>query len=483
LFTGRAGHVEDSYRWWVLATVSTSMLMVGLDLSILAASLPHLARVFHTDSSVIGWVNILYFIVSLSLTLTLAKVGDALGRKKIFLTGLGIYCVGLTVASLSQSVGQLLIARAIQGSGGAMTVALATAITVAAFPPEERGKVVGILTGVSSVGLVAGPMVGGFLLDLLSWRGIFYTRVPVLLACLLLSWRIIKEPTDGKRLAFRLDIWGSLALFGWLSAFLLYLGLGRKIGFLSVRGIALAASAVVCFVLFILIEKRAFSPIVDLRLFKKPVFSASIVSSMATTVGSSSAAFLFPFYLMNGLGFSGSGVGSYMALLAIPAVILSPLAGRASDRIGSRALSTAGVAIGCIGVFALSRLGPAPTGLSIAIALFIAGSGMGIFHPPNTSALIGTVSKDMLGVASAMAMMARNVGTSVAVALSGTIFSLYESRHLASLQRSGTETALAKRLASVGGFHDALIIALFVAMIGIITSLIKNGSPIHTTGK
>jgi EmrB/QacA subfamily drug resistance transporter len=450
--------------------------MVSLDLSILSACLPQLASVFHSDSSVIGWVNIIYFIVSLSLTLTLAKVGDMLGRKKVFLTGLGIYSVGLVVASLSQSIAQLLIARAIQGAGGAMTVALCTAITIAAFPPDERGKVVGILTGVSSVGLVAGPMVGGFLLDLLGWRGIFYTRVPVLLVSIAMSWFIIKEQVGYEKRTFTFDGWGSLTLFGWLSAFLLFLSLGRKIGFTSLQGLGLSCTAIVLFVLFIFAEKHSSEPIVDLNLFRKPVFSASIISSMAITVGSSSVAFLFPFYLMGGLGFSGSGVGTYMALMAFPAVILSPLAGRASDRFGSRALSTAGVVVGCIGVFTLSRLGPSPTSLSIAVAITLVGAGMGIFHPPNTSALIGSVSKDMLGVASAIAMMARNVGTSVALALSGTFYSLYEYRHLSNLHHSGINNSLAKKLASVGGFHDTLMIALSIAALGIFTSLIKNGT-------
>jgi EmrB/QacA subfamily drug resistance transporter len=463
-----------SYKWWVLVTVSTAMLMVGLDLGVLSSCLPQLAAVFHTDTSVIGWLNITYFVVSLSLALTLAKVGDALGRKKVFLTGLVLYSLGLVVGSVAQTVGQLFTARAIQGAGGAMTVALSTAITIAAFPGEERGRAVGILSGVASIGLVAGPMVGGFMLDLLGWRSIFYTRIPVVLASFVLAIVIIKEQGKQEAKAFKLDVWGSVSLFSWLSSFLLFLSLGNKLGFASISGLGLIGLAVVCFVLFIIAEQRAVEPIVHLGLFRKKLFSAAIASSMLTTVGTSTTAFLLPFYLMGGLGFSGSMAGAYMALLALPAVAFSPLSGWASDKMGSRVLSTAGVVIGCIGVLWLSRLGASPTAVALCIGIGLVGTGMGIFHPPNSSSLIGSVSRDMLGVASAIAMMARNVGTSVALAFSGALFSLYESHHVLRLGEMGLNVAVLRKTASVNSFHDTLIVALPVAVLGIFTSLVRG---------
>lgn len=213
---------KDSYKWWVLLTVSMSSNMVALDLSVLTTCLPQLGRVFNTDSSTLGWLNIVYFIMSQSLMLTLSKLGDAKGRKRIYLIGLVLYTIGLTAASLSLSVGQLIACRVIQGAAGATISALGIAITVAAFPPDERGKAIGVLMGAMSIGLVAGPVLGGVILDLLGWRAIFYLRIPFLLACLVMAWVIVEEQKGIEGRRFKFDTVGSLSLFGWLTCLLLF---------------------------------------------------------------------------------------------------------------------------------------------------------------------------------------------------------------------------------------------------------------------
>jgi EmrB/QacA subfamily drug resistance transporter len=466
----------ESYKWWVLATISAVNLMTSLDASILYTSLPCLATVFRVDASVAGWLNIVYYIVSLSLMLPLSKVGDALGRKKVFVCGLAVYASGLTLAALSFTMTQLIIARALQGVGAAMAVALGTAITVVVFPSKERGKAVGILVGIGSAGLVVGPVIGGFLLDLLDWRAVFYVRVPVIIACLVAASIIISEQRREKKEAFVFDVAGAVALFVWLSALLLFLSLASRWGFSSIPSLLLATSAIVFFCLFIVVEIKSREPTIDLRLFKSRLVSAATVSAIVIAVGTSSTAFLFPFYLLKGLGVSGSAIGGYMAVLAAPSLLFSPLSGRLSDRIGSRGLGTIGVLVVCVSLFLLSRLGSHPNPAAIALAVALIGAGIGIFHPPNSSALIGAVSKDMLGVASAVAMMARNVGTSLGLAVSGAIFDICEIRHFAGLQQSGTPIGLAKKLASVGGFHDTLMILLPIVAIGVLTSSVRGTS-------
>jgi MFS family permease len=465
---GNAGN----YKWWALWTMSTAMLMVTFDFSALSACLPQLGVVFHANPVTLGWLNITYFIVSLSLTLTLAKVGDALGRRRCFLVGLGVFCVGLAVASLSGTIVHLLVARVVSGAGGAMTVALSTAITVAAFPEDERGRAVGILTGVSSIGLIAGPVLGGFLLDLLGWQAIFYMRVPVVVACMAMTKFVVKEQERHERRSFRFDGWGSLTLFGWLSTSLLLLSLGNRWGFTSLPILALGGGALFLFCTFIVAERHAVEPVANLAFFKKGAFSAAIVSSMATAVGSSSVAFLLPFYFMDGLGFSGSTVGAYLTLLALPAVLFSPISGRVSDRIGSKILSASGTALGCCGVFWLTYTAVVPSRINLCVGIALVGTGMGIFHPPNSSALIGSVPRSSLAVASAIASMARNVGTSVAIALSGVLFGFYESRHLVRLKSEGMNLLLARKTAVIYGFGDALMVVVPVMLVGIVATLV-----------
>lgn len=456
----------------MLFIISAVALVSGLDASILFTSLPRLAAFFHAESSTAGWLNIVYLIVNLSLALTLAKTGDVLGRKRVLLFGLAFYTAGLVWASAAPSMGQLIAARAVQGVGGATVFALGTAITVAVFPSSERGKAVGILSGASSAGLIVGPVVGGLLLDFLDWRAVFYVRVPVVLACLAAVWLVVEEQKQGRK-EFAFDALGSMALFFWLSLFLLYLSMGGRWGFAAGRSLPLAFGAALFFVVFLVAERRSPEPVVELGLFRIRLFAAGTASAVIIAIGTSSTAFLVPFYLMKGLGLPASAVGGYMAVLAAPSILFAPLSGRLSDKVGSRGLSTLGVAVVCVSLFCLARLGRTPTPLAIGFAAALAGAGIGIFHPPNSSALMGAVPKEMLGVASAIAMMARNIGTCMCIAFSGAVFDIYEARHLAGLVKAGAGPA-AKGLAAVGASHDTFMLLLPVAMTGIVTSLIRG---------
>ncbi len=254
---------RDSYKWWMLVTVSASAVMAALDLSILTTCLPHLASVFDTDSSVIGWLNIVYFIMTQSLMMTLSKVGDAKGRKKVFVAGLFFYAVGLLAASLSHSIGQLILARVVQGAAGATITALGLAITVAVFPNEERGRALGILIGSASIGLVAGPV-----LDLLGWRAVFYTRIPFMAACLVMARAIIGEQKKAGGQGFRFDTAGAISLFGWLSCLLLFLTFSNKWGLTTLPSLLLATMTVFFFAAFLIAERRSPEPIVQLSVFR-----------------------------------------------------------------------------------------------------------------------------------------------------------------------------------------------------------------------
>jgi EmrB/QacA subfamily drug resistance transporter len=452
-------------------------MMVAVDLSILTTCLPQLAKIFRTDASVIGWLNITYFIMTQSLMLTIAKVGDAKGRKNVFVTGLGLYTIGLLLASLSQSIGQLIAARVLQGAAGATVTALGMAITIATFETEERGKAIGVLLGCTSIGLVAGPMIGGLIFDLLGWRAVFYTRIPFVVVSLISAWIIIIEPRIPRE-HFKFDSLGAFALFGWLSSLLLFLSFANKWGITSPGSLLPAATTVGFFIVFVRTELKAAQPIVELGMFRKRLFSSAVIASMASTIGSSSAIFLVPFFLIQGLGLSATAVGTHMALLAAPSLVLSPVSGRLSDRIGSRILSTAGVVTVCLGLTWFISLGPGATFVGIAVGMVILGSGIAIFHPPNNNALVGAVPKEMLGVASAIGMTSRHVGSSIALAISGALYSANELQYLVSLRAKGLDPVALKRMATALSFRDTLIVALIIACFGIFASLFRGSGEV-----
>jgi EmrB/QacA subfamily drug resistance transporter len=469
---------SEHHKWWILIAVATGSIMVAIDLSILMTCLPQLAKVFHTDSSVIGWLNIVYFIMTQSLMLTLGKVGDAKGRKKVFVAGLAFYTLGLLVASLSQGIGQLIAARVLQGAAGATITALGLAITVAAFKSDERGKALGILLGCASIGLVVGPMLGGIILDLLGWRAIFYTRIPFMAVSLVMAWIVIDEQTKADSKEFTFDALGAVTLFCWLACLLLFLSFGNKWGITSIPSLFLATATAVFFIVFLLRERRAIEPILELSIFRKRLFSIAVITGMASTIGSSSAVILVPFFLIQGLGLSATTVGTYMALLAAPSLVLSPVSGRLSDKMGSTFLSTAGVTIVCASLVWFFFLTGAATPLDVGIGILLLGTGIGIFHPPNNSALIGSVPKDMLGVASAVGTAARHVGSSIAFAVCGALYSRHELSHLGQLQQQGVGLATAKKMASVASFGDTLLFAVIITSIGVIASLFRGpGEP------
>jgi EmrB/QacA subfamily drug resistance transporter len=468
-----AFHERDTYKWWVLITVSLGSLTLALDNSILATCLPRLANAFHTDSSVIAWVNLAYFVMSQSLMLTLGKIGDAKGRKKVFIAGLTFYLVGLVACALSQNVGQLIASRAVQGIGASTGYSLSMAIAVAVFPPEERGRALGILTSIHSIGLVAGPVLGGVLLDIFGWRAVFYARAPMAIAAIIMAWKIIAEQKNSEE-HFKFDIAGSVSLFGFLSSLLLFLTFGGKGGFMTPLVLFLGCLAIILLTFFLISEKKAPQPIIELNFFKKRLFTFAVITAGLMSTVAAFIIFLVPFFLMEGLGSSGSVAGIFMALLAIPLMVLSPVSGRLSDKMGPAFLSTLGVILFCISLFLLSRLGEHPTYLSIGIAITLSGVGMAIFTPPNNSAIMGSVPRSMLGTASSIAMTARQVGASSGIAVTGALFSSNQADILGRLLHTGIDLPTAKKMASVAGYQETILVGIAIACVGVPTSLVRG---------
>jgi len=466
---------RDVYKWWVLFTVSLGSLTVALDQSILVTILPQLTVVFNTDSSVISWVNLVYYVMSLSLMLTLAKIGDAKGRKRVYMAGLAFYTAGMLGCALSQNVAQLITARAIQGVGAATGFTLSMAITVAVFPSDQRGRAIGILAGVNSAGLVVGPMVGGLLLDLLGWRGVFYGRAPLALTAIVMAWLIVKEQRAAEQV-FRLDLPGAAGLFSFLTSLLLFLSLGTKWGFGSPSVVAIGGLSLASFLLFLIVESRSAEPILRLGLFRRRLFAAATASGFFNGCGASIMTFLVPFYLMQGLGFSGSAVGLAMALVAVPLLILSPLTGRLSDRVGTTVLCTVGMMMMSGGLFLLSRPIAHPSYSAIAVGVALVGIGTAFFLPPNNSAVVGSVPKEMLALASGVAVSTRQVGVSSGVAVAGGLFGAYQAYHVARLTAAGMAPLAAQRLGSVAGFGDAILFGAILSSAGIVTSLIRGST-------
>lgn len=461
------------YKWLALLTVSIGTFMGTLDASIVNISFPRLTQVFDTEPSIVLWVSVAYLLVGVSLMLTLGRIGDVLGRKRVYIAGFIIFTIGLILCSLSQSIVQLILSRVVQAVGSAMTVALSTAIITDAFPSQERGKALGILGGVVSSGLLSGPVIGGLLLDALDWNAIFYARIPVGIIGIAMAWTLLKEQRD-TTIVFKFDMGGAATLFGGLSCLLLFFNFGGRLGFTSPLVLALVGGTVILLALFVQFERRAAQPIVDLNLFRNRLFACGIISLGIMFVAISANTFLMPFYLIQGLGHSASKTGLLFASISCAALFIGPLSGWLSDKIGSRVLSTIGMALICTALFLLSGLHAKSNEIDVLIRLVIQGIGAGMFSSPNNSSIMGSVPRDKLSTGSAMIGTVRQIGTSSGIAIAGAIFTSRQALHASQLAGNNLAPSILDKLSLVGGFKDTLLIGGIVCSIGILTSLVRG---------
>ena len=461
---------EGHYKWLVLLTVSIGTFVGSLDGSITNIAYPRLTEVFNTDPSVILWVSVVYLLASISLMLSFGRLGDLIGRKRVFMLGLIIFTIGLVLCSFSQTITQLLLSRAFQGAGTAMVLGLGIAIVTAVFPEQQRGRALGIFGAVFHAGLLLGPLLGGFLLDTLGWQSLFYTRVPIGLIGLIMAWLIIKEQKISDT-SPKFDLWGAVTLFGALIALLLLVNLGGRIGLTSLPVILLAVVTIALFIIFIIIERRTDQPTVDLDLFRNLHFASGSTSMIVMAIAMATVVFLMPFYLIRGLGETAWLAGVIMATTSLTILLLSPPCGWISDKIGPGLLRIIGTSIVCFAFFLLSRLG-GDTGItSIVLMLAMIGIGLGLFDPSTNSYIMGSVPNDRLGTASAMISTSRQTGIAVGTAITGTVFANRQLFYEIELANTILDPMILQQLSILGGFKDTLFLGALISIIAIIASL------------
>ena len=462
---------SNSYKWWVLIAISIANFSAALDMSIITVSFPRLTEVFNTDASVVVWLAISFAIAELGLLLTLAKVGDSIGRKKVYCFGLGLYTLGLILCSVSPNITMLILSRIVQGAGAAMTLTVGAAIVVAVFPREQQGRAIGFFSMLTAVGLIAGPALGGVIIDYLDWQGIFYTRIPVGIITLLMAMVIIKEQKDPS-IRFQLDYGGSILLLCGVGCLLLYLNLGSDWGYTSVISLVLLFIAVGSLASFIYVERKVPQPILDLSFFKNRTFTMAGITNFIQMTSGSLGPVLIPFFLMDGLLLSPSTVGLLMALIAVPPVIISPISGWISDKIGNRIPMVIATACFTVGLFLASRLDIETTILEVALVLTLFGFGMGMFMAPNQSAMISTVPRRHLATAMGVANTMRLLGGSSGMALGGTLYAVEQSRRLEEIAaQGGMLPEMAERLSVIESYQYVILLASILCATSVVTAL------------
>ncbi len=411
-------------RWWILASIAFGTFISVVNNSIVNVALPTISRVMGLDLKVLQWV-ILVFLLTVSATLLVAgRLADLVGRKRIYTGGFLVLISGSLICGLASGFFILLVGRVIQAFGAAMPMANGMAITAATFPPEERGRALGIVGSVVAIGALLGPVLGGFLVDILGWRWVFLINLPLGTLAFFTALGLLPQDRPARR-GEGFDYPGALLFAG--AIIMLLLGLSGA-GTPPVRWALVLAGAVVAAV-FIWWERRQPHPLLDLELFRLPLFSTSLAAAFLSFLSMSGMMLLTPFYLEEVLGYPPYQVGLLMSPYPLMMAAVAPVSGWLSDRWGPVGLTTGGLFLNILALLSLSFMGERASYLEIALRLVVLGVGMGMFQSPNNSTVMGSVPFQKLGVAGGMNALVRNigmtVGTAVVVMLFSTIRQLY----------------------------------------------------------
>lgn len=429
-----------------------------IDGSIVNIALPVLEQEFGTQFAVVQWVVLSYMLTVATLMLVVGRLADIFGKKGLYLTGFAIFTFGSGLCGLANSAGLLIAFRVIQAVGAAMITALGTAILTEAFPPQERGKALGISGTMVSIGLISGPTVGGLILGAFSWHWIFFVNLPVGLIGILLVIRFVPKSAAEKRERF--DIPGAVSLFVTLLAFLLALTLGQERGFTSPPVLGLLGLSLAALLVFYWVETHTDQPIIDLSLFRNRLFSVNLITGFITFICISGTILLMPFFLQNVLHFTPRDSGFLLSVFPLSMGIIAPLAGSLSDRFGSRRLTAAGLAALLLGYLAVSTLNESTGASGYVVRFLLVGLGMGFFQSPNNSAIMGAAPKGRLGVASGLLALTRTVGQTTGIALIG---SLWAGRVIA-VMGGGEATSAPAAIQAAALREIVLVIVVLVAL-------------------
>jgi len=466
---------SSSYKWWVLIAVSIANFSSSLDMSIVTISFPRLSEVLNTSPSTVVWLVIGFSVAELGLLLTLAKIGDTIGRKRVYMVGLVVYTVGLILCSVSPNIGMLILARVVQGAGAAMALTVGSAIVIAVFSREEQGRAIGIFSMLMSIGLIAGPARGGFIIEFLDWQGLFYTRIPIGVLCIVMGLIVIKEQKQpGAQL--HLDLTGAITLLLGTGCLLLFLNLGSNWGYTSLPALGLVGGALIFLTLFMLVERKAIQPVLDLKLFRSRVFSMASITTAIHMTGASMAPVLLPFFLIGAIMLPATTVGMLMAIMAIPPVILSPISGWLSDRFGSRILMIVATICFSGALYFASRLGLGSSIPVISLMLLLFGCGMGILMPPTQNAIAGSAPRENLASAMGVANTMRLVGASIGTAVAGSLYAYQLTINRTALSVQSISGGTPEQYAVTQSFQFVMLIAALISTASIITAFLSGPS-------
>ncbi|NPV57288.1 MAG: MFS transporter [Anaerolineae bacterium] len=454
-------------KWLVLISVGLGVFLATIDGSIVNIGLNTMVQDLDQPLVVVEWVVLAYMLTISTLMISIGRLGDMIGKKPIYLTGVVIFTIGSGLCGMAPNVYWLIGFRVLQGVGASMTMALGNAIVTEAFPAQERGKALGIMGTIVSLGIIAGPTIGGIILESLSWHWLFFVNLPVGVAGVLMVLKFVPKDAPGPKQRF--DYAGAAALFVCLSSFLLALSLGQNGGFERLGVVSIFGVSIIALLAFIRIEMAVEQPMIDLHIFKNVLFSVNLITGFMVFICTSGIVLIMPLYLQNVLGYGPRAAGLMLAVTPLVVAVVAPLSGNLSDRVGSRPISTVGLLIMVFGYLGVASLNETTTTLGYMLRFIPIGLGIGMFQSPNNSAVMGSVPRERLGVASGLLSLTRTIGQTTGIAILSAVWENRVSFHAGGVL--GGDVTDAPAVLQVAGLQDTVHLVVFILIAAFLISL------------
>jgi len=452
----------------ILFTACISTFMSTLDGSIVNITLPVISKYFSVNINSVQWVVTAYLLAISSILLIWGKISDIYGKKYLFAAGLAVFTVGSMLCGVSTSLSMLIFSRILQAIGASITMALVQGIVTSIFPSTERGKALGIIGTVVAIGSLAGPALGGILVHLAGWRSIFFVNIPFGIAGIVLALLLMPK-TELKAVNKSFDIRGSVIFV--LSISLMFIGLlSKQDGIVSTKVMLfMTAVSLLLFAAFIWYERRLANPLLDIRLFKNIKFSISLATAYLSFLSMFSYIFFMPFYLQYVLKLNVLAAGLLMSVYPMTTAILAPVSGWLSDKKHKIPLTLIGLSIGTVSYFLLSLSNTGTSKIRLILLVFLLGVGSAVFQSPNTSAIMGSVSRDKLGVAGSINAFFRNFGM-----VSGTTVSVMLFMAVTKMGISNISNGIFNADVFLKGFRVVMLTASAFTLAAVILSAVRR---------
>jgi EmrB/QacA subfamily drug resistance transporter len=412
---------DANRKWWTLGAMCFALFMIMLDNTVVNVALPSIERDLGSSLSSLEWIINGYTLAFAVFLATGGRLGDIFGRRLTFLIGVALFSVSSATAGLAPDTTWLVGSRVVQGIGGALMMPATLSIVTNAFPPAERGKAIGTWAGVSALALAIGPVLGGFLTEAVSWRAIFFINLPVGIGAIVATLFAVRESRDDT-VGREVDYAGVATLTVALTALVLALIEGNSWGWGSAPILGLAVGSVVMLGVFVLVELKVATPMVEFPLFASRNFVGSNLIALIVTFAMLAQFFFLALYMQNILGYSPLQAGIRFLPATLMIVAIAPIAGRLTDRIGARIPIAVGLTLVSAAMFWLTQIGASTTYGDLFPSFILMGIGMALVMSPMSTAAMNAVANAKAGIASGVLSMNRMIGGTLGVAVIGAVF-------------------------------------------------------------